>query len=76
MKAMETAAPLAGALTMFAFGVGTMGALVVLGFFSSSIGGWLRRWSNQLAALGVTLMGGYLLYRGILMSMRQMPMHH
>ncbi len=76
LKAAETASPLAGALTMFAFGLGTMGALLVLGLFSSTFSPWLRRYSNQLAAIGVTLMGVYLLYHGIKVSMREPGMHH
>lgn len=76
IKAAETASPLAGALTMFAFGIGTVGALVVLGFFSSTFSPWLRRYSNQLAAVGVTLIGVYLLYHGIKVSMRESSMHH
>ena len=76
LKAIETASPWAGALTMFAFGVGTMGALLVVGLASTALGTWLRRHSNQLAAIGVTLMGVYLLYMGIKASMRTMPMHH
>jgi sulfite exporter TauE/SafE len=76
LKAMETAAPLAGAVTMFAFGLGTVGALLLMGAFSTTIGLWLRHRSNQLAALGVTLMGGFLLYRGIMASMHQAQMHH
>jgi sulfite exporter TauE/SafE len=76
LKAAETASPLAGALTMLAFGLGTMGALLVLGLFSSTFSPWLRRYSNQLAAIGVTLMGVYLLYHGIKVSMRAPGMHH
>ncbi len=76
LKAAETASPLAGALTMFAFGLGTMGALLVLGLFSSTFSPWLRRHSNLLAAIGVTLMGVYLLYHGIKVSMRESQMHH
>ena len=76
IKAAETSSPVSGALTMFAFGVGTMGALLVLGLFSSTASPWLRRYSNQLAAIGVTLMGAYLLYHGIKVSMRESSMHH
>ena len=76
LKAVETAAPLAGAVTMFAFGLGTVGALLLMGAFSTTIGRWLGRRSNQLAAVGVTLMGGILLYRGIMASMHQAHMHH
>jgi sulfite exporter TauE/SafE len=76
IKAAETASPVVGALTMFAFGLGTIGALLVLGLFSTTVSSWLRKYSNQLAAIGVTLMGVYLLYMGIKAGMRQPPMHH
>ncbi|MCW5976462.1 MAG: sulfite exporter TauE/SafE family protein [Bryobacteraceae bacterium] len=66
LKAVETAHPLWGALTMLAFGAGTSGALLAMGAFSSTAGKWLGRYSNRLAAAGVIFMGVFLLWRGLL----------
>ena len=65
LKAAETADPAAGAITMFAFGTGTAGALVAMGLFSSTIGRWLGKWSNRIATVTVILMGAYLMYKGL-----------
>ena len=74
LKAVETADPISGALTMLAFGAGTSGALLATGAFSSTAGRWLGRYSNQLAAAAVTLMGVFLLWRGLMPP--QMHHHH
>ncbi|UCF35754.1 MAG: sulfite exporter TauE/SafE family protein [Acidobacteriota bacterium] len=76
LKAVETAQPLSGALTMVAFGTGTAWSLLLLGLFSATVTPWLRRYGNQLAALGVTLIGIYLLYKGIMATMAPSHMHH
>ena len=65
LKAAETASPMSGALTMFAFGTGTAGALLAMGLFSSTVGRWLGPWSNRIATFTVIAMGVWLLYRGL-----------
>jgi uncharacterized protein len=66
LKAMEAGDPVAGAEVMLVFGLGTAGALVATGFLSSVITVPLRRWGNVVAAVGVTLLGALLLYRGMM----------
>lgn len=75
LKAMATDSPLAGAATMFAFGLGTSGALIALGIFSSTVRMRLNRWGSQLAAVGVTLMGALLVWRGTMPGMLMMEHH-
>lgn len=75
LKAMATGSALAGAATMFAFGLGTAGALLALGIFSSAIRVRLNRWGSQLAAAGVTMMGIVLIWRGTLPGMLIMGGH-
>ena len=65
LKAVESAAPAAGALTMLAFGTGTAVALLSMGFVSSFAGLRLGPWSNRLAAISVMLFGAILLWRGL-----------
>ncbi len=65
LKAMESASPVAGALTMFAFGSGTAMALLSMGFVSSFAGLRLGPWTNRLSALAVMLFGAILLWRGL-----------
>ncbi|MGO9085011.1 MAG: sulfite exporter TauE/SafE family protein [Candidatus Sulfotelmatobacter sp.] len=74
-KAMATGSAFSGAVTMLAFGLGTAGALLVLGMFSSAIRISLNRWGSQLAAAGVTLMGILLLWRGSMAGMLMMGSH-
>jgi sulfite exporter TauE/SafE len=74
-KAMATASPVAGAATMFAFGLGTAGSLLALGLFSSAIRMRFNRWGSQLAAAGVTLMGFLLVWRGTMSGMLMMGGH-
>jgi hypothetical protein len=66
LKAIETGTPLAGAGTMLAFGTGTACAMIATGMFSSALAAPLRRWGNRVAAAGMILLGGLLLYRGIM----------
>lgn len=72
LKAVATGSALAGAATMAAFGLGTSGALLALGMFSSAIRTRLNRWGSQLAAVGVTLMGVLLIWRGTMVGMLMM----
>lgn len=76
LKAMETGSMTGGILTMICFGVGTAWSLLLLGLFSSTVSVWLRNRANALAAIGVTLMGCFLVYRGITASMHQTLIHH
>jgi len=76
LKAMATGSALTGAATMLAFGLGTAGALLALGMFSSAIRISLNRWGSQLAAAGVTLMGIVLIWRGSMAGMLMMGSHH
>jgi len=75
LKAMATGSPLAGAATMFAFGLGTAGALFALGIVSSALRTRLNRWGSQLAAIGITLMGVFLVWRGTMPGMQMMEHH-
>lgn len=80
LKAMATGSPASGAATMFAFGLGTTGALFALGMFSSAMRMRVNRWGSRMAAVGVTLMGIVLVWRGtmpgMLMMEHQMHAHH
>ena len=79
LKAMATGTGVAGALTMLAFGLGTAGALIVLGMFSSALRLRLDRWGSQFAAVGVTLMGAFLVWRGTMPAVlleHHMHAHH
>jgi len=72
---MATGSAFAGAATMLAFGLGTAGALLALGMFSSALRIRLNRWGSQLAAVGVTLMGVLLVWRGTMPGMLMMGGH-
>jgi MFS family permease len=56
LKAVETARPLAGALTMAAFGMGTAVALLAMGMASSFAGLRMGAWGNRLA--GASILAG------------------
>lgn len=73
-KAVATGGALAGAFTMAAFGLGTTSALLVLGIFSSALSFQFGRWGSRLAAVGVALLGAFLVWRG-LMPMLSMQTH-
>ena len=60
---------------MMAFGMGTAGALVAFGLFSSAIRWRLNRWGNRLAAASVILMGIVLIWRGVMPSLLMTGMH-
>ncbi|MCS6806653.1 MAG: sulfite exporter TauE/SafE family protein [Acidobacteriota bacterium] len=66
LKAIASATPLGGALTMFAFGLGTVGALLAVGLCSSAFSLKLGRWGTRLAAVSVTLLGAFLIWRGVM----------
>jgi len=74
-KAMSAGTAIAGAVTMLAFGLGTASALLALGIFSSALRIRLNRWGSQLAAVGVTLMGAVLMWRGMMPGMLVMEGH-
>ncbi len=58
--AMASASPVAGALTMVAFGLGTLPALLSFGVFADILGGWLRRpVMRQIAGLMIVVFGVY-----------------
>ena len=65
LKAASAGAALDGALSMLAFGLGTTPSLLGIGAMSSFIPARLLRHSSAVAAIFVTLLGGYLLWRGI-----------
>ncbi|MBS1802404.1 MAG: sulfite exporter TauE/SafE family protein [Acidobacteria bacterium] len=64
MKAIGTASPVEGALTMFAFALGTSVALVVVGLGSSAATMKLARWGTTVSAITVLVMGLVLIGRG------------
>jgi uncharacterized protein len=66
LKAVEAGSALSGAGTMLAFGTGTACAMIATGMCSSALAAPLRRWGNCVAASGMILLGGLLLYRGIM----------
>jgi sulfite exporter TauE/SafE len=65
LKAVETARPLAGALTMAAFGMGTAVALLAMGMASSFAGLRMGAWGNRLAGASILLAGAILVWRGL-----------
>jgi sulfite exporter TauE/SafE len=65
LKAVETARPLAGALTMAAFGTGTAVALLAMGMASSFAGLRMGAWGNRLAGASILLAGAILVWRGL-----------
>jgi len=75
LRSVAAATPLGGATSMLAFGMGTAGALVVVGLFSSAMRWRLNRWGNRLAAASVILMGIILLWRGVMPGMLMTGMH-
>jgi sulfite exporter TauE/SafE len=64
MRAIGTATPLGGALTLLAFGLGTSLALVVVGLGSSAATQKLVRWGTTVSTLTVLVMGALLIARG------------
>jgi sulfite exporter TauE/SafE len=64
LKAVETARPLAGALTMVAFGMGTAMALLGVGLASSVAGLRMGGWGNRVAGASILMAGAILVWRG------------
>ena len=64
MKAIGTASPVEGALTMLAFALGTSTALVVVGLGSSAATMKVARWGTTVSAVTVLIMGLLLIARG------------
>jgi sulfite exporter TauE/SafE len=61
LKAMHAAGPAAGAVTMFAFGLGTSVALFAVGYGAAFCGRWMQR----LAPISVMIGGAVLVWRGL-----------
>lgn len=71
LKAMATGTALAGLLTMMAFGLGTVCALMAIGLLSSTLSLKLARlnaggWGSRLTAISVALLGAFLIWRGVM----------
>jgi len=64
MRAIGTASPIQGALTMLAFALGTSVALVVVGLGSSVATLKVARWGTTVSAATVLIMGLLLISRG------------
>jgi hypothetical protein len=64
LKSVETARPLAGALTMMAFGTGTAVALFGMGIVSSIAGPRMGGWGNRVTGVSVLAAGAILVWRG------------
>jgi sulfite exporter TauE/SafE len=61
LKAMHAAGPVAGALTMLAFGAGTSVALFAVGYGAAFCGRWVQR----VAPIGVMIAGALMIWRGL-----------
>jgi sulfite exporter TauE/SafE len=61
LKAMHAAGPVAGAVTMLAFGAGTSVALFAVGYGAAFCGRWMQR----LAPISVMIAGAVLVWRGL-----------
>jgi len=70
LKAAATGSAAQGAISMLAFGLGTASSLLAIGLFSTVVRAGLGRWSGALAAISVTAMGAFLVWRGV---MAQIP---
>jgi hypothetical protein len=64
LKSVESGTAAGGALTMIAFGLGTISAMASFGFVSSAAGFRTGRWSTALSAASVAAMGAILLWHG------------
>lgn len=65
LKAVDTGSAAGGAVSMLAFGLGTSGALLAIGLFSTAITARFGRYANTFAMAGVMLLGVLLLARGV-----------
>jgi uncharacterized protein len=61
LKAMHAAGPIAGAVTMLCYGLGTSVALLSIGY----AGAFCGRWMQRIAPFGIMLAGAVLVWRGI-----------
>ncbi len=75
LRSAASASVWQGAGSMAAFGLGMAGPLLGVGVFSSVINRRLGLSGPRLAAVGVALMGGLLVWRGMLLPMSA-HMHH
>ena len=76
MKAVGTATPLAGALTLLAFGMGTSVSLIVVGLGASAATQQVARWGTTVSAVTVLVMGVLLIARGAMAGPVHCSMHH
>ena len=65
LKAVDTGSAIPGALTMLAFGFGTVLSLLGIGLASGFLGRFTGNWSNRLAAASLLVFGLFLLWRGL-----------
>lgn len=71
LNAMSTGTMIAGAMTMMAFGLGTVSALMAIGIFSSAFSLKLARlnasgWGSRVTAISVASLGVILVWRGVM----------
>jgi len=66
LRSVGTGTLTGGALSMLGFGLGTSGALLALGIFSSAIKLRLNRFGSQIAAASVIALGIFLVWRSTL----------
>jgi len=76
LKAVSAGSFAGGAVSMMAFGLGTAGALLAIGLFSSALSLRLRRWSGALTTASVAAMGLFLLWRGLMAKAPAVSCHH
>ena len=67
LRSVGTGSAYGGALSMFAFGLGTAGTLLSLGLFSSAIKMRFNRFGSRVAAVGVMVLGMFLVVRSTLL---------
>lgn len=65
LKALESAGPVAGAVTMAAFGLGTAAPLFALGAFSQALSRRFGRHAMVLSGLALAFTGVLLVWRGL-----------
>jgi sulfite exporter TauE/SafE len=75
LKAVSTGTPVAGALTMFAFGTGTAVSLLALGLFALAFRLRSWRWGSWPAAVSVVVVGLILVWRGVMPIMATQDGH-
>lgn len=66
LKAVSTGTPVAGAVTMFAFGTGTAVSLLAVGLFALAFRVRSWRWGSWPAAVSVVVVGLILVWRGVM----------